>query len=99
MENPIPSPDNERLELLTQLRLARTRRTYSRIAIIREGREIIREVQLIGSQYAAYGRAPPVHLLWRLDQSMESVFHHMLALLTEEDAARAFEAEVWHTLA
>ncbi|CRL20710.1 unnamed protein product [Penicillium camemberti] len=87
------------VELLTQLRHARTSRAHTRAEILRQARWIIRQMQLIRTEYAADGREPLLHLLWGLEQRMHSVFHRFLALLAEEDAARTFEAEFWGTLA
>ncbi|KAF3026054.1 hypothetical protein E8E15_003620 [Penicillium rubens] len=70
-EKQIPAPDNEQVELLTQLRLARTWRYNDRRAIIRDARMIRRRAVNIQVEYATNGQPPRARMLRGLRQWLE----------------------------
>lgn len=94
----VPAPDDEQLELLTQLRLARTWRNNARRAIVREARMIRRRAVDIQIEYATTGQPPRAQIVWGLRQWLEALIQNMQTLRAEEEAAREMEAEIWSNL-
>ncbi|KAJ6191506.1 hypothetical protein N7519_001527 [Penicillium mononematosum] len=95
---PIPAPDNEGLELLTQLRLGRAWRNNARMAIIREARIIRRQARDIRIQLENNGQPPSAQIVWGLRQWLEVLIHNMRILRAEEEAARELEADIWNSV-
>ncbi|KAJ5392908.1 hypothetical protein N7465_011882 [Penicillium sp. CMV-2018d] len=92
---PIPAPNDEQLELLTQLRLAQTWRNNARRRILREARMIRRHAIRIQVQYTTNGQPPQAQMLRGLRQWLEVLTHNMQILRAEEEAAREIEEEIW----
>lgn len=90
----IPAPDNEQVELLTQLRLARTWRYNDRRAIIRDARMIRRRAVNIQVEYATNGQPPRARMLRALRRWLQALIHNMPFLRAKEEAAREIEAEI-----
>jgi hypothetical protein len=94
----IPAPGNEQVELLTQLRLARTWRDNERRAIIRDARMIRRRAVNIQVEYATNGQPPRARMLRGLRQWLEVLMSIMQSLRAEEEAAREMKAEIWRNV-
>ncbi|KAJ6191509.1 hypothetical protein N7519_001530 [Penicillium mononematosum] len=80
---PIPTISDEHLELLTDLRLARS--------IVRRAGRIQARAGLIRDEYFAIRRLP--HAQW-----LEALIHNMRVLEAEEEAACELETEIWSNL-
>ncbi|OQD61977.1 hypothetical protein PENPOL_c014G02530 [Penicillium polonicum] len=92
---PIPAPNDEQLELLTQLRLAQIWRNNARREILREARIIRRRAIRIQLEYATNGQPPRAQMLQGLRQWLEVLIHNMQVLRAQEEAAREMEEEIW----
>ncbi|KAJ5962911.1 hypothetical protein N7501_007852 [Penicillium viridicatum] len=92
---PIPAPNDEQLELLTQLRLAQTWRNNARREILREARMIRRHAIRVQVQYTTNGQPRQAQMLRGLRQWPEVLTHNMQILRAEEEAAREIEEEIW----
>jgi hypothetical protein len=90
----IPAPNNEQLELLTRLHIARLWRHNARREIIREARVIRRHAINIQMQYAANGQPPRARMLRALRRWLQALIHNMPFLRAKEEAAREIEAEI-----
>lgn len=87
-------PDDERLELLAQIRGRRTLRTQWRRQIMDEASGIMRFVCLIVARYASVYQAPSRHFLWTLELRMTVLINQMLNLLAEEEVDCGVEEAV-----
>ena len=84
---PIPTPDNEALELLTQLRPGRTWKDNARMVITRKARIIRRRAREIRMQYEINGQPSQAQILQGLRQWLEILIQNMQSLRAEEEAA------------
>ncbi|KAJ5372713.1 hypothetical protein N7517_004719 [Penicillium concentricum] len=91
---PIPTPSNERLEVLIRVWVRRTWRIYARRDTMRLATEIMRRVEALMGEYANRGEAPHVHILWMFERTMQSLALNMMCLRANEEAARALKADI-----
>ncbi|KAJ5858477.1 hypothetical protein N7534_003754 [Penicillium rubens] len=94
----ILAPENEGLELLTQLRVGRTWRSNARIAIIREAWIIRRRARDIRVQFEINGQPPNAQIVSGLRQWLDILIHNRRILRAEEEAARELEADIWNNV-
>ncbi|KAJ5426117.1 hypothetical protein N7465_001187 [Penicillium sp. CMV-2018d] len=88
---PIPTPNSEQLELLTQLRLRAMRRSYIHEMAVRDAIREMRHLERLADTSEYSGAI----LLHRMDGIMAVLFDQMIALRREERADAAFEEELW----
>ncbi|OQD64928.1 hypothetical protein PENPOL_c007G00967 [Penicillium polonicum] len=92
---PIPTLNNEQLELLMQLRVRRARQLDTCRAIMRQAKRIIQREEFVIAQYAQVGHGAGLHALFRLEATMNALVTDMAALRAHEQWTRTLEAEIW----
>jgi hypothetical protein len=91
----VPTPNNEQLKELTQLRLLQARQVNARRAIFRRAGGIIQRAEYLIAQYVNLGDDAALRALFQLEDTMASLVTEMAALRAEEVRTRALEAEIW----
>lgn len=92
---PIPTLNNEQLELLMQLRVRRARQLDTCRAIMRRAKRSTQRAEFMIAQYAQFGQGAGLHALFRLEATMNALVTDMEALRAQEQWTRTLEAEIW----
>lgn len=92
----IPTPNNEQLELLTQLRLRATGRARVRRAVLQDAAHIMRRVESVfETRYSYYWSHVSVATLSRLEERMVELVQRTVDLRIEEILDHASEEDIW----
>ncbi|KAJ6191507.1 hypothetical protein N7519_001528 [Penicillium mononematosum] len=94
-DNPIPVPDNEQLELISQPQEPREVRKHHRRAIIHEAFLIMCYVHMVIARYYCAHQAPSCHALLNIELRLVFFLNEMLSLSTDEAIDRGLEKEIW----
>jgi hypothetical protein len=92
---PIPVPDDEQLELLSQFQERREARNHRRRAIMQEASLIMCYVHMVIARYYSARQDPSRHALLNLELRLAFLLNEMLSLSTDEAIDRGLEPEIW----
>ncbi|KAJ5400989.1 hypothetical protein N7465_011478 [Penicillium sp. CMV-2018d] len=92
---PIPTLNNEQLELLMQLRVRRARQLDTCRAIMRQAKRIIQRAEFVIAQYAQFCQGAYLYALFRLEETMNALVTDIAALRAQEQWTCTLEAEIW----
>lgn len=87
----IPTPNDEQLELLTQLRLRATARSYLRRMVFREAAHQMGYLEGMIDDNAS----SDILVLRTLEHIMANLLHRLIAVREEEEADAALERYLW----
>lgn len=88
----IPSPNNEQLELLIQLRVRAAERPYLRRMTLRVAAHQMSYLEGMINDDAS----SDILVLRTLEHIMANLMHRLIALREEEEADVALEEDLWH---